>query len=492
MGTLDTEYIGARLLERGFETWFRYMFRTIEGKEFIVEPIHEGLFDSCDKIVRQIITRLNINVPPRAGKTTLAKGIVAYALTINPKSNIIYTSFSQSLLTDIALAVRDILEHPVYKAMYPSSMYYDNEETRPIDDFWLEYLRKETGKNTYSAKKITTAQGGVCLFSSIGSQITGYGAGIRNAKGFNGALIIDDANKPADIRSQVMREKVVRYYEETLLSRLNNSDVPIINIQQRLHLEDLSGVLEEKYNFETLKRPLLDENGVCQLPSQYTPERIEELKVNNYMFLSQYQQEPIVLGGAIIKRAYFRYYPTAQEFDYKRILIAADTAMKTQECNDYSVFIVGGVTQQNQLHILDLVRGKWEAPELERMAIMIWNKYRRNEKTGLCCSGMYVEDKASGTGLIQGLKTKYGIPVLPVQADKDKLTRVENILPYVEAGNIYLPENENHAFNPDFISECEAFSRDMSHTHDDQVDAFAHLVSEALARNVVSILDFCR
>ena len=492
MATLDTEYIGARLLERGFETWFRYMFNTIEGKDFVVEPIHRGLFDYFDKIAKQEITRLNVNVPPRAGKTTLAKGIVTYALTINPKSNIIYTSFSQSLLTDIALAVRDILEHPVYKAMYPSSMYYDNEETRPIDDFWLEYLRKETGKNTYSSKKITTAQGGICLFSSIGSQITGYGAGIRNGKGFNGALIIDDANKPADIRSQVMREKVVRYYEETLLSRLNNSDVPIINIQQRLHLEDLSGILEEKYNFVTLKRPLLDENGICQLPSQYTPERIEELKVNNYMFLSQYQQEPIVLGGAIIKRAYFRYYPTAQEFDYKRILIAADTAMKTQECNDYSVFIVGGVTQQNQLHILDLVRGKWEAPELERMAIMIWNKYRRNEKTGVCCSGMYVEDKASGTGLIQGLKTKYGIPVLPVQADKDKLTRVENILPYVEAGNIYLPENENHAFNPDFISECEAFSRDMSQTHDDQVDAFAHLVNEALARNVVSILDFCR
>ena len=489
---LDTEYIGARLLERGFEVWFRYMFRTIEGKDFIIEPIHKGLFDYFDKITKGQITRLNVNVPPRAGKTTLAKYLLVYALTVNPQANIIYTSFSQSLLTDIAMTVRDILEHPIYKAMYPNQIAYNDEETRPIDDFWLEYLRKETGKNTYSAKKISTTQGGICLFSSIGSQITGYGAGERSGKRFGGALIIDDANKPADIRSQIMREKVVRYFEETLLSRLNNSDVPIVNIQQRLHLEDLSGVLEKKYGFEVLKRPLLDEKGVCQLPSQYTPERIEELKVNNYMFTSQYQQEPIILGGAVIKRAYFRYYPSAQEYDYKRILIAADTAMKVKEHNDYSVFIAGGVTRENKLHILDLMRGKWEAPELEKMAILFWNKYKRVEKTGLCCSGMYVEDKASGTGLIQGLRTKYGIPVLPVKADTDKLTRVENILPYLEAGNIYLPDDENSAFNPEFIAECEAFSRDMSHAHDDQVDAFAHLVSEALTRNVVSILDFIR
>lgn len=485
----DTEYIGYLLLEEGFETWFRYLFRAIEQTVFVKEKIHESLFEYFDKVYKQEVTRLNINIPPRAGKTTLATYLLVYALTKNPRSNIIYTSFSQSLLTDIASRVRDILENPIYKAMFPSNIAYEEEETNPIDDFWLEYLKKETGKNVYSSKKIVTSKGGVCLFSSIGSQITGYGAGIRNGKGFTGALIIDDANKPADIHSAVMRAKVERYFEETLLSRLNHSNVPIVNIQQRLHIEDLSGILQSKYGFETLKRPLLDENGVCQLPSQYTPQRIEELKINNYMFVSQYQQEPIILGGAVIKREWFKYYPINESYNYQRIIITADTAMKVKEHNDYSVFIVGAITDNNQLHILDMVRGKWEAPDLKRIALQTFEKYKYNEKTGVACSGLYMEDKASGTGLIQEL-SRGGVPIIPLQVDTDKLTRVESILNYIASGQVLLPVGETYGFVPELLAECEAFTRDDSHAHDDIVDALAYNIQEALVRNNVSLLDY--
>lgn len=486
---LEPEYIGFKLLQFGFEVWFRYLFKAIEQTPFIKEPIHESLFEYFDKVYKQEVTRLNINIPPRAGKTTLATYLLVYSLTRNPKSNIIYTSFSQSLLNDIAQRVRDILENPIYKAMFPSNIAYEEEETNPIDDFWLEYLKKETGKNVYSSKKIVTSKGGICLFSSIGSQITGYGAGIRNGKGFTGCLIIDDANKPADIHSAVMRAKVERYFEETLLSRLNNSNVPIVNIQQRLHVEDLSGILAEKYGFETLKRPLIDANGVCQLPSQYTPKRIEELKINNYMFVSQYQQEPIILGGAVIKREWFKYYPINEPIEYQRIIITADTAMKVKEHNDYSVFIAGGITNTNQLHILEMVRGKWEAPDLKRIAIQIYEKYKYNEKTGVACSGMYVEDKASGTGLIQELQ-RAGVPIMPLVVDTDKLTRVESVLNYIASGQVMLPVNETYGFNPDLLNECEAFTRDDSHAHDDIVDALAYNIQEALVKNNVSLLDY--
>ena len=486
---MNNEYLGKLLIDQGFEVWFRYVFRVLEGKPFIVEPIHNGLFEYFDKVYRQEVSRLNINVPPRSGKTTLATYLLVFALTVNPKSNIIYTSFSQSLLTDIAARVRDILEHPIYKAMYPSNVLFEEEETNPIDDFWLEYLKKETGKNTYSSKKISTAQGGVCLFSSIGSQITGYGAGIRNGSGFTGALIIDDANKPADIHSQIMRDKVVRYYEETLLSRLNKSDVPIINIQQRLHLEDLSGVLQTKYGFETLKRPLVDDNGICQLPSQYTKERIEELKVNNYMFTSQYQQEPIILGGAVIKREWFKYYNPTDGHKYSRLIITADTAMKVKEHNDYSVFIVGGITTDNKLHIIDMARGKWEAPELKLTALTLFEKYKYNEQTGVGCSGIYVEDKASGVGLIQELQ-RAGAPIIGLPVDKDKLTRLESVLTYISSGQVLLPYSATYGFNPDLLAECEAFTRDDSHSHDDIVDALVYCIQEALVRNNVSLLDY--
>ena len=71
--------------------------------------------------------------------------------------------------------------------------------------------------------------------------------------------------------------------------------------------------------------------------------------------------------------------------------------MKTKEYNDYSVFVAGGVTHENKLHVLDVVRGKWEAPDLERVAVDIWNRFKKDTHTGVLCNGLYIEDKASGT-----------------------------------------------------------------------------------------------
>lgn len=465
MNNLNKEYIGKCLIDEGFETWFRYMFRVIENKPFVYEELHKGLFDYFESLTKQKTIRCNINVPPRSGKTTVAKYFIIYCLTINPKCNFIYTSFSQMLLSDIARDIAQILENPIYKAMYSLNTQIDSEECNPIDDFWREYLLKTEGKNIYSNKKIVTAQGGVVLFASIGSTITGFGAGIRGAKNFSGALIIDDANKPADIRSEVMRENVLRYFEETLLSRLNNSNAAIINIQQRLHLEDLSGHLIQKYNFDTLSKPLINENGVCQLPKQYTLERIEELQLNSFMFSAQYQQQPIPLGGNMIKSQWFNYYSEYPKFT--KIFITADTAQKTKECNDFSVFCVWGVFE-TKLYLIDLIRGKWEAPELLVQVESLVKRYKIfNEKR---LYEILIEDKASGTGLIQTLKRTCLVPIKPIQVDKDKVTRVDDALPFLANGYFYLPYNSEYGFNKDLIKECELFARDMSHKHDDIVD----------------------
>lgn len=488
---IDPQLIGKMLLKDGFRVFFLYLFKIIEGRPFIEEPLHTKLFQYFQDIYDGKITRATINIAPRSAKTTLSTYFVVFAFTNNPKSQIIYTSYSQQLLADISAKVASILEHPVYKALYPQGdITLEDESINPVDDFWRDYLMENTGRNIYTSKVIKTFAGGICLFTSMGSAITGFGAGLRNSKRFSGFLIMDDPQKPADIRSQLMREKTVRYYEETLLSRLNNPDTPIMAVMQRLHIEDLSGVLINKYHFECLKIPLLDDEGNCLIPSQYTKERIEELKHNNYMFSAQYMQQPIIQGGQVIKRDWFRYYPASQYFKYKRILIAADTAMKVKEYNDYSVFIAGGVTEENHLHVLDMVRGKWEAPDLEKQAVLFWNRFKRDEKTGLACNGLYVEDKASGVGLIQSLKAKYGIPVIGITADKDKLTRAENVLPYIESGQVYLPENEYYGFVPDLLTECEAFSRDMSQVHDDIVDALGYLIQQALGKTEVSILDY--
>jgi predicted phage terminase large subunit-like protein len=210
-------------------------------------------------------------------------------------------------------------------------------------------------------------------------------------------------------------------------------------------------------------------------------------KISRHVFNSQYQQTPIALGGNLIHGHHFKRYTVLPKIKYRKIY--ADTAMKTKEANDWSVFQCWGLGEDGKLYLLDSIRGKWEAPELQRRAFEFWLKNKVLILGQL--RKMMVEDKASGTGLIQTLKLHpYNVQVEGIERDKDKLTRVMDALPYIESGLVCLPEDA--PFTNDFLAECESFSADMTHDHDDQIDCLSDacidMLSSANKINVWSAL----
>lgn len=475
---IDREYLGHVLIEKGFKTWFRYLFRVINNKPFIIEPIHNEIFELFEKIHSRELKRVNLSVPPRSGKTTMCKYFLVYSLIKNPTCKFIYTSFNQNLLSDISKEVASIMEHPVYKAMYPSVIREETIEANPIDDFWRQYLINQEKKNVYTNRKIITAQGGEILFAAVGSQITGFGASVRGSKVFSGGIIQDDLNKPADIHSQTMRDKVLRYYEETLLSRLNDSEGMILNVQQRLHIEDITGHLIKRYNFYTLRKPLLDKDGVCQIPSQYTPERIAELKFNDSMFQAQYQQEPIAERGLIVKRDWWKFYNPEEEKITGQVIITADTAFKESNAADYSCIQVWELRREN-MYMRDMVVDRWEFPELIEMAKQMWNKWQ-DPNLNQRAKYFFIEDKASGTPLQQTL-AREGIEAIAwspkeYEYPDDKVSRTKTMSWDVFCGKLYLPQGSR--MTEYLVNEAALFSEDMSHSHDDSVDtcSMAHSV----------------
>jgi len=464
------QLIGQTLLGRGFKDFLLFFFKVVENTSFELEPIHDDLFETFSHIEEGKTFRQIINIAPRSAKTTLAIYFIAYCLAKNPACQFIYTSYSQELLNDNSRRLTNIITNQLYTTMYCLNSIEEDEQLNIVDEFWSEYLKKEN-KFKITSKKITTKNGGVVLFASMGSQITGFGFGSKNRKGFNGCLIIDDGDKPATIRSKRTREKTRQYYEETLLTRANNSTAPILEIQQRLHIEDLSGYLLKKYKFNLLKKPLIDEYGKCQLPKQYNQERIEELKQNNYRWSTQYQQEPIIEGGNIIKSEWFKRYEILPKLH--EVYITVDTAMKIKEASDYSVFQCWGRTKNKgftDYYLIDMIRGKWESPELLEKANLFFLKYKK-----IGCNCLYIEDKASGTGLIQSLK-RQRIPVEAIIPLKDKYMRLSDVLPLIKSGYVYIPETAEWLL--DFITECEEFRADMSHTHDDIVDCLSMGLNE--------------
>ena len=477
----EPDDLGYVLINSGFEPWFRYMFRVINNTPYICEPLHKKLLSKIQDVIDGKITRLNLNLCPRSSKTTVLTWLVVYTLTICPKAQIIYTSFNQELLTSVAQQIASIMQNPIYQAMYGQTVEEIEEELDPIDEFWKDYLKQTEKKIKFSSRKILTPQGGVVLFNSIGAAITGFGVACRGQIGFTGFLAIDDGDKPTDVRSQKIREKTHVYFQETLLSRLNNPEAPILNVQQRLHIDDLSGFLTEKYGFEIFKFPLLDSAGNCNLKKQYTPERIKELQIDTYTFSAQYQQEPIILGGGVIRHEWWQYYKEIEDTRYRKIFITADTATKTNEWNDFTAIGCWGLTIGNKLRLLDLIHGKFEITELQNTLLAFWEKWKLG--IGNCrCSEMIIEDKASGMQAIQNLRRIGGLPIRPYTPNKDKLQRVEDVLPQIAAGNVELPHNDSDVMSKILIAEADSFTRDFSHVHDDLIDMSVMAIDKAFFR----------
>lgn len=457
-----------------------YLFNIINGNKFIKEPFHGELFAEMDNIIQGTDTRVCINIFPRSGKSTLATYLCIYSFLKNPKSQIIYTSYNQDLLRQISHNMAQIIQNPLFQALYPwfGMPSVESVEDKPIDEYWLHKALEIEKKPTFSAKRITTPAGGVILFASLGSSILGFGAGVRGAKGFSGLVVLDDPDNPSTIRSELIREKTKTYFSDTLLSRLNNPDVPIINIQQRVHIDDLSAHLYNNYGFKPFVFPLIDDNEVCICPSQYTPARIEELKVNNYVFQAQYQQKPLILGGGVIKHEWWRYYQDPQDTRYLRLFITADTANKTKEWNDYTAIGVWGLTAQRKLRLLDMVHAKLEIPELQATFLALYDKWRDGIGPAKLTK-IIIEDKASGTQVIQQLSRGYGLPIVPYMPEKDKLTRALDAVPQIVAGNVELPESENHPISRELLAETDAFSADGTAPHDDLTDMTTAAINEA-------------
>lgn len=52
--------------------------------------------------------------------------------------------------------------------------------------------------------------------------------------------------------------------------------------------------------------------------------------------------------------------------------------------------------------------------------------------------GVYIEDKSSGTGLIQSLRRIVSLcdmPVIAVQRNRDKVSRVHDVVPFIRAAD---------------------------------------------------------
>ena len=459
---LDHPLDAQRALLRDFAAFVRVFHFYMEREEFIFMPFHQKI---CNKLMDYVFGRnkkqnLYIGISPRSGKSKLCIYFMAYSYAINPFSNFIYTSYSGSLCVKHSKMVRNIVESDLFQRLFMIPI----DPATSASDLW-----KIKGGGEFRAVP-------------MGGAITGFGAGTF-ADRFGGAVVVDDFLKADDYRSEAEKNNVIEIFENTLRSRKNRpAKDPTIIIAQRLAKDDLIDYIKEHYpdEWDFFVIPALNEDtGESFWEERYPAKMLLKMKEENpNLYWSQYQQEPIALGGGVIHHDWWRFYQDQNDCPYQRIFITADTANKTKEWNDYTAIGVWGLTFQNRLRLLDMVHAKMEVPELLTTMRAVWDKWHQG--IGVCrCTAIYIEDKASGTQLIQMMSREGGLPIMPFIPEKDKLARVYDAIPQIAAGNIELPVSETHPISREFLAESDSFSSDFSHKNDDMVDMMTMAVANA-------------
>lgn len=429
-----------------------------------------GLPEGCDPSVPldKKIDRLVVNMPPRHAKTEYCtKLFPAYYLARRPQRFVMSTSYNDTLAKEFGRAARD------YAMGRPTQQAFPDFRIR---------------KDSQAVDEWRTTSGGAYFGIGIGGTTSGRPANL---------LIIDDplkAREEAD--SATMRNRVWSFYTSALAQRLQPEDdlTPHkqLIILTRWHPDDLVGRLQETHEWKTGDWGHISFPGITETPdpehpgtiieTALWPERfpLEELqrrkRLNEREFAALYQQSPYIAGGNLIRQTWWQYYrPGEDDQQYPILIIAADTAFKDKQQSDYSVFAIMGLLQNGDIHIIDIQRERWTFPDLKSRAILLNNRWR-----GRGLRGFYIEDKASGQSLIQELRRESGLAVIPYRVRGDKVTRVNSVLPLIEGGRVFLPQNA--PWLDAFLEESTQFP---SSAHDDQVDAIS-LGIDVLSRMALS------
>lgn len=455
----------------------------LNNPEYKAAWFHKELAETLDQFLQDVVNKKNphllIVAPPRHGKSQAAsRDFPARVLGLHPNLTIIATSYGDTLATAFNRDVQKIIDSPIYKAAYPNT--------------------RLAGKGVEGSDNITrnsekfdiVGHKGFYKSAGVGQGITGMGGDI---------LIVDDPFKDFEqANSAVQREAVWKWFTSTLYTRRQPGGGVLI-IMTHWHEDDIIGRIkgmqargELVSTYKMVYYPAIAtehephrKKGEALDPERYPLNVLLTIRaLDTAMFEALFQGNPTIPGGNYFKAEHFGFYselPNEFELDY--LFMTGDTAQKTREVNDFSVVSLWAYSKKyNKLFLVDRLKGKWEAPELITNVIAFYKIHMRDPHKGknIPLKGIYIEDKASGTGLIQHIQAKCPwINVIPIQRAKDKVTRAYATVPYTSEQKVVLPNEKKHPWVTETLKEYGTFPKGK---HDDETDTMMDAVEIVFAK----------
>ena len=332
-------------------------------------------------------------------------------------------------------------------------------------------------------------------------------------------VLIDDPHSVESANSDAMRATTLEWFTEAVPTRLNNPKTSaIVVIMQRLHEEDVSGVILERKGFQgvydhiclpmryeawregvTTKLGYADpreEEGELLFPQRFPPEVVDrdEAAMGPYAVASQHQQVPSPRGGNVIKDSWWQLWDHTHFPNLDFIVASIDTAYssKAEERGDFSACTIWGVfsgdpaatatrsvdrygkgfdgyvntsytSDLNAVPRVILMRAWAERLELHELVEKI-----AKDCKALKVDKLLIENKAAGHSVAQEIRRLFSHEPWAVQMydpkSIDKLGRLYSVQHLFAEGMIYAPGT---TWAEAVIRQVSSFPRGK---HDDLVD----------------------
>lgn len=346
------------------------------------------------------------------------------------------------------------------------------------DDFQEIFPGVSLAADSKAAGRWNTNKGGEYFAIGAGGTVSGKGADL---------FIIDDPHSEQEAvlaqSNPGIFDSVLEWYESGPRQRLQPNG-SIVIVATRWSLRDLTGQLIKKQmndlgadKWEVISLPAILDSGNPLWPEFW---RLEELLATKASipvskWNAQYQQNPTSEEGALIKREWWVDWPHEEAPHCEAIIQSWDTAFTAKTRSDYSACTTWGVFYKNNakgkkqycLILLDMLRGKWEFPELKERAL----QHYKFHEPDICL----IEARASGMPLIFEMRAM-GLPVQDVVVGRsggsgpnDKISRVNTVVDIFASGMVYVNKSKHWA--QEVMEECAAFP---SGEHDDIVDTVVY------------------
>lgn len=280
------------------------------------------------------IKRLILQTPPRSWKSRMICEAIAHWMWYLENTDIIYTGHSIWLLEWFSRNIRNRIESPEYKELFPTK----------IKD-WNSALQSWATTNNNQL-----------MIYWVGGWITG--------KWWHRLIIDDPYATRQDAESDTIRRRVKEWYDSTFYSRRHNQDAGICLIMQRWREDDLVWDLLWIEDWEVVKIPAIEE-WKSFWESRFDMNELEKIRnqIWDYFFMSQYMQDPINEWGWDFKRDYFQ-YADAIPHNLEIVTFIDPAISQKQEADNTAIVTIWLDRRSNNIYVLEVLAGRMLPDEI--------------------------------------------------------------------------------------------------------------------------------